>query len=266
MDRVIRPGQAGLTSGRLRVSGPCRAATAWSQTRWVDSIWLFLLILAALVVMILVAQRQRKQRRHAVARFAAKSGMQYSQEDPFDLLSYGFPLLSSGDGQGCENVMSGQWQGLPVKEADFWYYTIVHDDQGSHRQYSYYSIVIADLNASVPYVSIQKESLFTRLADHLGFHDIDFESEEFNQKFRVKAPDREFAFKLIDARMMQWLLASGTEFAFDVQDSYLMVSCHRLPVASLAGLLGAAKGFTDNIPHLVWTDFRADGTGERISS
>jgi hypothetical protein len=82
----------------------------------------------------------------------------------------------------------------------------------------------------------------------------------------VKGQDREFAFKLVDARMMQWLLASGTGFAFDVQGSHLMVSCPRLPVASLAGLLDAAKGFTSNIPHLVWTDYGADGTGQRVSS
>jgi hypothetical protein len=31
-------------------------------------------------------------------------------------------------------------------------------------------------------------------------HHIDFGSEDFNQKFRVTAPDEEFAVKLIDAR------------------------------------------------------------------
>lgn len=171
-----------------------------------------------------------------------------------------------GRGPGCENVVSGQWRGLPVKEADFWYYTTVHDDQGSHQEYSYYSIVIADLDVSVPYVAIRTANLFTRFADHLGFGDIDFESEEFNRKFEVKAPDREFAFKLIDARMMRWLLASGTEFAFDVQNNHLLVSSRRLPVARLPGLLSAAKGFTDNIPRLVWADYKADAARKRISS
>lgn len=228
--------------------------------------WLFLLIAAVLLVMIVVAQRQRKQRRAAVARFAAQSGMQYSRADPFGLLSYGFPLLRQGDDQGCENVVSGQWRGLPVKEADFWSSTTVYDQQGSHREVSRYSIVIADIKARAPSASIAKETFFTRVADHLGFHDIEFESEEFNRKFRVTSKDREFAFKLIDARMMQWLLASGTEFAFEVQGSHLMVWCNQLPVASLPGLLDAAKGFHDNIPHLVLTDCGADGTAERISS
>jgi hypothetical protein len=154
MEWVVRPGRADVR----QVSGLWSLPTgaAWRQAGGVDAIWLFLLILAALVVIALVAQRQRKQRRRAVARFAAKSGLQYSQEDPFDLPSYGFPLFSSGDDQGFENVVSGQWQGLPVKEADFWYCTTTYDEQGSHEAYSYFSIVIADLNASVPPVSIGK--------------------------------------------------------------------------------------------------------------
>ncbi len=59
--------------------------------------------------------------------------------------------------------------------------------------------MVVHLAATMPYVSVQAKNLFTRAAEHLGLHHIDFGSEDFNQKFRVTAPDEEFAVKLIDA-------------------------------------------------------------------
>jgi hypothetical protein len=115
--------------------------------------------------------------------------------------------------------------------------------------------VIADVALSTPYVSVAKENLLTRAADHLGLKDIDFESEAFNRAFNVKAPDKEFAFKVIDARMEQFLLNSGGEFAFESVGPSLLVSCHRRAPSDLVPLLGTAKGFVDHIPRLVWTEY-----------
>ena len=42
-----------------------------------------------------------------------------------------------------------------------------------------------------------------------SFHDIQFESEEFNRDFTVHCEEPKFANDLIDARMMQWLLANA---------------------------------------------------------
>ena len=85
--------------------------------------------------------------------------------------------------------------------------------------------MVADLAATVPYVSVQKKGLLTNAAEHLGMHHIDFESEDFNRKFRVTALDKESAVKLIDAGMIQWLLSTGAEFAFAVGGCNLLVSC-----------------------------------------
>ena len=104
-------------------------------------------------------------------------------------------------------------------------------------------------------VRISKESLLTKLADHVGLHDIEFESEQFNKAFNVKAQDREFCFKLVDARMMQWLLGTGGGFEFEVAGPWLLVACHRRRPMELVPLLGTAKGFGDHIPRLVRTEY-----------
>jgi hypothetical protein len=223
---------------------------------------LFLLLIIAVAAGYYLWKRYReKERRQAVARFASQSGLQYSEDDPYNLPAYDFRLFGKGVGRGCENVLSGRWQDLPVKEADYWYYTESTDGKGhTSRNYHYFSIVIADLPVTVPYVSIQKENLLTRLADHIGFHDIDFESEDFNREFQVTAADKEFAFKLIDPRMMRWLASTGGQFGFEIQHRSLLAACHRLPATGLNPLFGAAKSFTDHIPRLVRAEY---GTGQQ---
>jgi hypothetical protein len=175
------------------------------------------------------------------------------------MTGYPFRLLRMGDGRGCENVLSGEWQGLPVMEADYWYYTTSTDSNGTRtKHYHYYSIVIADMGLRSSYGSVQRETLMTKLADHVGLRDIEFESEDFNRTFNVKGEDKEYVFKVVDARMIRWLLSIGDAFGFEVQENALLVACKRRSPAELIPLLGAAKGFRDHVPRLVWNEY---GTG-----
>ena len=220
----------------------------------------------AVVVVVLVALAvlaaawwsyvRKRRRAQALATFASQYDFELSPRDAFDLTSYPFRLFDQGDGRGCENVMAGTWQGLPSKEADYWYYTQSTDSQGrSSRQYHYFSVVVADLECAIPDVLIEKESALSRIADHLGFHDVEFESEDFNRRFRVKAADREFAFKVIDDRMMTWLLSTDGAFGFEGNGGNLLVWTKRLDPSALPRLFGTAKAFVDHVPRLVWNEY-----------
>ena len=61
-------------------------------------------------------------------------------------------------------------------------------------------------------LTIDREGFFTRLADAIGLDDIEFELQEFNDAFNVKAKDRKFANDLIDQRMMRFLLTTDAAF------------------------------------------------------
>ncbi len=202
----------------------------------------------------------KKKRRDALATFAKQYGFTYSADDPYGLpTSNDFRLFRQGEGRGCENVLTGTWQNMPVKLADYWYYTESTDSQGHRtKDYHRFSIVLADVSCRTPHVSVERESVFTKLADHMGFRDIDFESEAFNRAFNVKAPDKEFAFKLIDARMEQFLMDTGGDYGFEFSGPTMLVYCHRLRPSELVPLVGTAKGFVDHIPRLVWNEY---GTG-----
>jgi len=222
-------------------------------------------VLVVVLVVVLVAAVAygsyyfKKKRRDALAVFAKQYRLTYAPSDPFGLIrAYDFKLFHQGDGRGCENLLYGEWEGVAVREADYWYYTRSTDGQGHQtKSYKYFSVVVADMACTMPYVSVAKESVFTKLADHMGFRDIDFESEQFNNEFNVKSPDREFAFKLIDARMEQFLLDTGGGYGFEVQGPSVLIYCHKLGPTELVPLFGTAKAFHDHIPRLVWNEYGA---------
>jgi hypothetical protein len=227
------------------------------------AVLIFLLVVVAIVVVVVVAYRLKAKRREALATFALRYGLDYHADDPFGLVDWPFRLFTLGEGRGCENVLDGRWQGLPVKAADYWYYTESSDAQGHRsKSYHYFSVAVAEVGADMPPVTIERETVLTRLGGHIGLHDIEFESERFNRRFRVRAGDREFAFRLVDARMMQWLLAMGEGFGFEVCGPKILVHSRRRKPDDLVPLFGVAKGFNDHVPRLVWTEYGIEPRGE----
>jgi hypothetical protein len=214
-------------------------------------------IVAAIAAIIWFAYVQRKKRREALQTFARQYQMEYAQHDPFNIpRSYDFTLFRLGEGRGCENVVWGRWQGIPVREADYWYYTESTDSEGrTSRTYHHFSVVIADLDAVLPKITIERENLFTRLADGLGFHDISFESEDFNRRFQVKAKDQQFAFQVVDARMIHWLMANAEGYKFELAGRNLLVATKRRKPTELVPLFGTMKAFHDQIPRMVWNQY-----------
>lgn len=218
---------------------------------------LFFLIFAAALAFAFVQWQRKQKRREAIHVWAVQNGLSYSAEDTFGIPErFEFGLFSKGDGRGCDNVLRGQWRGLPVTVADYWYYDIHHDPDGPDtKHYSHFSIVIAEIEAWLPRVSIERENPLTWLADKVGFRDIDFESEDFNRQFNVKSPDREFAFKLVDARMMQWLLDVAGQVCVEVNGAHVLMWSKPVPAEGMGELLYSAKGFVENVPRLVWAEY-----------
>lgn len=223
----------------------------------VDLFPLLIVAVFALAVAVFVHQWKRaKQRRLDFAAWAARAGMSYSAEDPHGLAKLDFHLFSLGDGRGCENVVTGTWQGLDVRVADYWYYERSTDSQGhSSRSYTRFSIVLARVAAWLPTVRVEKENVLSRLADRLALGDLEFESEEFNRRFEVRAADREFAYKLLDARMMEWLLHTAGPHCYEVAGPWVLGYCKQLDPSEITTLLQAVQGFVGQVPRLVWADY-----------
>lgn len=195
----------------------------------------------------------KKKRREELARMATQLGLDYSQEDTKGCLGLPFALLTKGDGRGTENVMWGTWQDLALQEFDYWYYEESTDSEGRRtKTYYRFSCAVTQVEAVCSPLTLDRENLFTRMADHMGFRDIEFESEQFNRAFTVKSKDRKFANDLIDSRMMQWLLSIEGAFNFEACGPWLLCFSKRRRPTELIPLLGTLKEFRDQVPRVVY--------------
>ena len=213
---------------------------------------IFILIVVLVGLGIWWAWYAKKKRREELAQTAASLGLTYERQDPYNLTAMPFELMNRGDGQGSENVLEGTWQDVALKEFDYWYYTESTDGKGhTSRTYHYFSCALSELQIDGAALTIAHENFLSRIGDHLGFQDIQFESEDFNRAYRVKCKDQKFATDLVDARMMQWLLQQKG-FGFELTGPYLLTYCGRVKPTALIPLLGTMKAFRDHIPRVVY--------------
>lgn len=212
---------------------------------------LFALVAAGVAYYRYVARQRRRQ---AFAAFAATNGLRYHQQDPFGLLSEPFHLFAKGDGRGIENVLDGEWAGVPVRAFDYWYYEESTDSEG-HRSKTYYRFdcALMPIEAACSPLRIDRENVLTRIADHLAMRDLEFELEEFNRAFNVRCEDRKFANDFLDQRMMRWLLGAPGKPIFEVAYDRLLCSVKQCDIEQLPVLLHTAKAFREQVPAVVFS-------------
>lgn len=209
-------------------------------------------LLAALIVYLSYAAKKR--RRMGFIQLAVQQHLTYSEQDPFGLLGYPFAIFQRGDGRGIENVVHGMWQELNIVAFDYWYYEQSTDSKGgTSRTYYRFDCVLVPVEAACARLTIERENFLTRVADALSFHDIQFESQQFNDAFNVKCEDKKFANDLIDARMMQWLLADGAEHAYELMGNRVLVAGPKIQPVEFVQLLGVARGFVQHVPKVVYS-------------
>lgn len=212
-----------------------------------------LLVIVAVGTIGYVSYYARKKRREETMALATRLGLTYSTNDPFaidDAMPHN--LFRLGDGRGCENVMWGTWNEMPVTEFDYWYYTESQDSEGrTSRTYHRFSCAMTYVNADCRPLIITKENLFTRMADGLGFRDIEFELEEFNRAWQVKCPDKKFASDFVDQRMMQWLMHAGTAWSFELVGPIAIAYTRKMAISEIPTLLACLRAFRDKMPRVV---------------
>lgn len=196
----------------------------------------------------------KKRRREEMHAFALQHGLTFSAEDVSGIVGWPFSLFGRGDGRGVENVASGMWKEKdPVSAFDYWYYTESTDSKGhTSRSYHRFSCATIDVAAAFPHLEIAREGIFSRLADRLGMEDIEFESPEFNRRYNVKAGERRFAFELLDARMLRWLVDFDQGLAFEVAGNRLLAYRKRHGASGMMPLIETLLMFRDRIPRVAW--------------
>jgi hypothetical protein len=180
--------------------------------------FIFIVIVAAVAVLGYISSLKRRQ---AMADVAAKLGLQFMPgKDRYMARRYDFlDKLRRGSDRYAFNVLSGGYQGNEVLLFDYHYRT----GSGKNSHDYYISFFILQLPVSFPELVIGPEGIFSKIAQAVGYDDIDFESHEFSRKFCVRSRDKKFAYDVCNARMIEYLL-SNTDLSIEIEDRALAIS------------------------------------------
>jgi hypothetical protein len=77
-----------------------------------------------------------------------------------------------------------------------------------------------------PELTIGPEGFFSKIAQAVGYDDIDFESHEFSRKFCVRSKDKKFAYDVCNAQMIEYLL-TNPDLVIEIERDSLAVSFNR---------------------------------------
>jgi len=179
-------------------------------------ILLFFVCLVAVVA--IIGHIYAERRREIMAALAAKLGLRFSpHKDPGLARQYEFlNKLRAGRDRYAYNVLSGTYQGHEVMVFDYHYKT----GSGKDTHHHYFSCFVLHMPTACPELTIAREGVFSKIAQAVGYDDIDFESHEFSRRFCVRSKDKKFAYDVCHARMIEYLLAND-DLTIEI-DAYAM--------------------------------------------
>jgi len=215
---------------------------------------LFILGVIVVIGFAIYAAYASAKRRNEIAAWALSKGLVFSQEKVRDV-EYRFPFfdcLRQGSKRYALNTMQGNYSGRGIFAFDYHYETTSTDSKG-HQQthHHYFSAVILFSKIPLKPLFIRPEGLFDKLAGLVGFEDINFESAEFSRRFFVKAPDRKWAYDVIHARTIEFLLAMPQfKLQFDPQ-CVIAWRDARFEAPEFEQAAEVIKGILDRLPEYV---------------
>lgn len=197
------------------------------------------LIGAVIIAAVVCGYLLERRRRDALAALAARLGLRFSEEhDRATAERLGFlRKLDTGSNRYLYNRLSGDYQGHEVMASDYHYETYSHSKRGRRTQHHHLSVLTLRLPRSFPELLITPEGFFSKIAQALGYDDIDFESAEFSRAFCVRSQDKKFAYDVCHPQMMEYLLAHR-DLAIEFEGNVLALAFDsRLGVPQIEGRL-----------------------------
>lgn len=185
----------------------------------------------------------RKRRAAAVA-LAGQRGFQIQVEDkaPPPL---GFDLFRLGTRR---TVSYHIWPPGSQDSAFQYRYTT---GSGKNRQIHRRSAVLVQVPFTAPHLKIGPEGFWSSIGKMVGVRDVEVESPQFNERYRVACDDERFAITLLDPSMIAWMLSphsGGGTVTFEFGGSWMLCWGDDVPFEQLFGYLEWAQHVRGVLP------------------
>lgn len=174
-----------------------------------------------------------------------------------DSLIQTFGLTTAGMNHATQNVIRGKNDGLPIHAFTHTWQTqrveVTTDSEGRVQ-----TRTVTD-NHSENVAVITLPFVFPQLSNNTGMFSagkkVEFESEQFNDRFKIRSGDAKFAYDVIHPRMMEFMMAFGApEFVIGGQLMRFVPPAHdTLTVGRFADF---AHEFFGRVPSFVWKNLQ----------
>jgi hypothetical protein len=196
-----------------------------------------------------------KKRRALLQAFALSNGWTYEADNSAWCDRFVGTPFGEGDSRRARNVLQGRYGERDMVAFDYSYETSSTDSKGNRTTTTHrFAVCALRLPAVLPTLELTPESALTRLAGHLGFADVELESEDFNRHYRVSTRNPKFAYDVLNPRAMAALLARP---ALHMRLSGIDALCWengRSTPTELIARLSTLQLLVDGIPSFVWSD------------
>lgn len=178
--------------------------------------WLFGGFVLFLIGSAVFGHRQNAKRKEALGQWAATLGLtfRHGQDVTYDG-QFEFAALRQGRNRYAFNRAEGVYDGRAVWAFDYHYETqstrTVTDSKGRTRterttNHHYFSGVIVRSDVPLKKLIVRPEGFGDKIKAFFGSNDLDFESGEFSRRYHVSADDRRYAYDILHARAIEFLL------------------------------------------------------------
>ena len=216
---------------------------------------IFVLFGVVIVALAIINWQQAKARREAMALLAQRLGLRYREEKDRNFASRFRFLdhLCRGSNRYGFNFIEGNLEGHPVLACDYHYETHSTDSKGRRQtHHHYFSYFILTLPKSFPELEIGPEGFFSKIAQAVGYDDIDFESHEFSRRFCVRSNDKKFAYDFCNAQMIEYVLAND-DLVIEVEhDCLALFFRRRLAAEQIEGNFKRLLAVRERMPNYMF--------------
>ena len=185
------------------------------------------LFIAFAIFSSIAAHKRAQQRKATLAAWATSRGLSFQPDKVygFDNEHPGLSCLQYGRNRYAYNIVSGRRGDQFMIAFDYHYETESRDSDGdTTTTHHYFSAVLLQPMHPLKPLLIRREGFFDKIKDGFGFNDIDFESAEFSKRYYVTAPDKRWAYDVLNTRSMQLILDQPKHYTIEFDHEVVCIA------------------------------------------
>ncbi|WP_062517718.1 DUF3137 domain-containing protein [Demequina gelatinilytica] len=213
-----------------------------------------LIFVGVIVLMVVLGVRGflgARRRRDAIAATVAANHLGHLAEDPARVTYFSSPPFGTGRRRRARDIVWGTMSGRPFETFAYSYETESRDSEGRTSTTTHtFQVTWVPLPAPLPTVRFTGDNALLRALGKLGGRDLDTESHEFNQRWKVWSEDERVAHAILTPTVIDRLLRRDiVGRAFVVEGAALYSYAQSASdLAELPLVVGALYDLVDAIP------------------